>query len=212
MLKLLIFNTFFSEVFKSVLMNKHFFEEIYKYPDIKKEDYDRIANAHSSVEFSKNDLLIKAGKVSNAYFLVEKGLFRSYVIDFKGNEITTGFFSNNHILIEVASLFLRQPSQENFQALTNGVAWKIDIADFHELFQTIDGFSEWGRAWMSNQLFISKQNSINMLTQSATDRYLHLVKAQPEVIKNAPLKFIASFLGITDTSLSRIRKEIATKA
>ncbi len=189
MLKLLIFNTFFSEVFKSVLMNKHFFEEIYKYPDIKKEDYDRIANAHSSVEFS-----------------------RLYVIDFKGNEITTGFFSNNHILIEVASLFLRQSSQENFQALTNGVAWKIDIADFHELFQTIDGFSEWGRAWMSNQLFISKQNSINMLTQSATDRYLHLVKAQPEVIKNAPLKFIASFLGITDTSLSRIRKEIATKA
>ena len=115
-------------------------------------------------------------------------------------------------MIEVASLFLSQASQENFQALTDGVLWKINIVDFNGLFVSIQGFSEWGRSWMSNQLFISKQSSINMLTQSARHRYLQLIKTQPEIIKQVPLKYIASFLGITDTSLSRIRKEIATKS
>jgi CRP/FNR family transcriptional regulator, anaerobic regulatory protein len=112
-------------------------------------------------------------------------------------------------LIEVASLFLRTPSKEYIHAVTNGVAWKIEFNTFQQLFNSIDGFADWGRNWMSNQLFISKQRSINMLTQSATDRYLNLINEQPEILKHVPLKHIATFLGVTDTSLSRIRKEIS---
>ena len=61
---------------------------------------------------------------------------------------------------------------------------------------------------MSYQLFYLKQKSVEVITKSATERYLDLIKAKPEVLKFAPLKNIASYLGITDTSLSRIRKDI----
>ena len=192
-------------------MTDNFFENIYNHPSITMEDYKEIKEAHTKVYFSKNELILKEGKTSNEYYLIEKGLFRSFVYDFNGNEITTAFFSENDLLIEVSSLFQRIPTKENLQALTDGSCLKIEFQTFQELFHKIKGFREWGRAWMSNQLFISKQRSVNMLTQTATERYLDLLHERPQILKQVPLKYIASFLGVTDTSLSRIRKEISLK-
>lgn len=190
-------------------MDQLFFEKIYNHPSMKKEDYVELMASHTKIVFSKNEIVLNEGKTSNAYYLIENGLFRSFVIDFKGNEITTNFFGPNEILIEVPSLFLRIPSLENLQALTEGTAWRIEFSEFQKLYSSIEGFTEWGRTWMSNQLFISKQRAVHMLTKSATERYLDLIKEQPEIIKQLPLKYIASYLGVTDTSLSRIRKEIS---
>ncbi|MEZ4841062.1 MAG: Crp/Fnr family transcriptional regulator [Flavobacteriaceae bacterium] len=152
--------------------------------------------------------MLKEGKTANEYYLIERGLFRAFVHNTSGNEITTDFFTDNEFLIEVSSLFQRIPSQENLQALTDSWVWKIEFDVFQELFHKIEGIREWGRAWMSEQLFISKRRSINMITTSAKDRYLALLKEKPIIIQQAPLKYIASYLGITDTSLSRIRKEL----
>lgn len=192
-------------------MEAPFFKHIYSHPNIKNEDYKRIIDAHTKVEFLKNETILKEGKVSYAYYLIKKGLFRSYVIDYKGNEITTDFFGPNDILIEVASLFLRIPSKESIQALTDCEVYKIDFDDFQNLFSTIEGFTEWGRTWMSHQLFMAKHRAVTMHTQSASQRYLNLIKEKPQIIKEVPLKYIATYLGITDTSLSRIRKEVLSQ-
>lgn len=189
-------------------MKSSFFENIYQHPSLKQEDYSQLIAAHTKVAFQKGEFVLQEGQTSNAYYLVESGLFRSYVIDYKGNEITTGFFGANEILIEVASIFLRQPTKEYIQAITPAQAWKIDFHVFQTLFAQIPGFTEWGRTWMSNQLFSAKQRSIHMHTQSASQRYLSLIEDKPQLIQEVPLKYIASYLGVTDTSLSRIRKEV----
>ncbi len=180
-----------------------------KYTIIQKEDYRTIIDAHTKVEFSKNETILSGSKKNNEYYLIEKGLFRSYVIDYKGNEITTEFFGLNDILIEVTSLFLRVPSKETMQALTDAKVWKINFDAFQNLYGTIEGFTEWGRTWMTHQLFVAKNRTVDMHTKSASQRYLDLVKEKPQIIKDVPLKYIATYLGITDTSLSRIRKEVA---
>ena len=190
-------------------MDISFFQRIYNHPNIQKEDYKTIIEAHTKVEFSKNETILSEGKANNEYYLIENGLFRSYVIDYKGNEITTEFFGLNDILIEVTSLFLRVPSKETMQALTDAKVWKINFDAFQNLYGTIEGFTEWGRTWMTNQLFDAKNRTVEMHTQSASQRYLGLVKEKPQIIKQVPLKYIATYLGITDTSLSRIRKEVA---
>ena len=192
-------------------MENTLFEMVYNQPSLKKEDFKRIIDAHTKIDFQKGELFLKIGTTANEYFLIEKGLFRSFAFDYEGKEITTGFFIQHEILIEVASLFQRIPSKENLQALSNGSVWKIEFGDFQKLFNSIDGFPEWGRAWMTNQLFVSKKRSFDMMTKSATDRYLMMLNEQPQIINQAPLKYIVSYLGITDTSLSRIRKEISTK-
>lgn len=192
-------------------MKELLFKTIYNHPQIKLSDLDVIMDAHEKVHFSKGDFILQVGAKAAEYYIVEKGLMRSFVYDTNGNDITTDFFGEGDIAIEVSSLFMGIPSQENIQALTSGYAWKITFDAFQKLFHTIDGISEWGRSWFSQQLFSAKERSIDMITKSAQDRYLYLEKNKPQIIKNAPLKHIASYLGVTDTSLSRIRKEIHSK-
>lgn len=134
---------------------------------------------------------------------------RSFTYDFNGEDITTDFFCDGQVVIEVLSLFQRIPLQENLQALTDCKGWLIDYDTFQRLFHSIPGLTEWGRLWMTSKLFQFKQKSIDMITLSAKERYVQLIEERPLVIQNAPLKQIASYLGITDTSLSRIRKDIS---
>jgi CRP-like cAMP-binding protein len=180
---------------------------LYQHPLLTSQDLEGIIDAHKVVLFRKGDFLLKKGQIANAYFCVGTGLIRSYVYDFNGNDITTGFIGKGEIAIDVVSLFTRVPSEEYFQALTDCECYMIDLETFQELYHSIKGLNEWGRAWMSESLFALKQRSIAMITNSATERYQRLESQHPQILLQAPLKFIASYLGITDSSLSRIRKE-----
>ena len=169
-----------------------------------------IVEAHERVVVPKSTFLLEEGQIANEYFIIENGLARSFVHDFDSNDITTNFFTTSEIVIEVSSLFQRMPTQENIHSLTDCVCWKIDYDTFQQLFHSIEGFREWGRSWMANSLFEFKKRSVAMISDSATVRYQCLISEKSEVLKYAPLKYIASYLGITDSSLSRIRKDIAT--
>lgn len=181
---------------------------IYQHPLLTTAELNTIFEAHLPINFNKGDFLLKKGKVANSYFCVCEGMVRSYVFDFNGNDITTGFIGNNEIAIDVVSLFHQIPTVEYFQALTNCKCYVIDLEQFQVLYHSIKGFNEWGRSWMSKSLFDLKQRTISMITDSASDRYKKLQEQHPHILQQAPLKFIASYLGITDTSLSRIRKEL----
>lgn len=185
-------------------------EICYDFPFFLHEELEEIFQAHEKVAFQKGDVILEEGKTANEYYILEKGLARSFVNDFNGNDVTTHFFAENEIVIEVSSLFQRIPTQENIVCITDCECWKFDFDTFQELFHKIPNLREWGRAWMSQQLFTYKQRSVEMFTLSATKRYLNLLEQKPQVVQFAPLKQIASYLGVTDTSLSRIRKEIVS--
>lgn len=184
-------------------------KQIYSHPLLTSDEIEQVCSAHKKVQFKRGEYLLKEGEVSDRYYCLEEGLIRAYATNSEGKKVTTSFFSPNEIVIEVASLFLRIPTKENIQTLTDCVCWKLSLDSFQQLFQSIPRFSEWGRDWMSGVLFSTKQRSLTMITDSATERYLALQKDHPEIIRQAPLKYIASYLGITDTSLSRIRKEVS---
>ncbi|MGY4385709.1 CRP-like cAMP-binding protein [Pedobacter sp. UYP24] len=186
------------------------FKTLYNHPLINSGNLQEIVSLHKKIILQKNDFLLEEGTTASAYYLVEDGLIRFYVNDFNGNEITTQFICENEIANEVSSLFQRIPSVQNVQAVTDAVVWKIDFNDFQHLYHSMESVREWGREWMSAQLFQTQQRSIEMITQSASLRYLHLLEHRPQIIRQAPLKQIASYLGIADTSLSRIRKELVS--
>lgn len=182
---------------------------IYQHPLFTPDILDKISNAHQLIHVPKGTYLLKPGQISDGYYCVESGLIRTYALDPNANDITIDFIGENEIAIEVVSLFQRVASKENIQALTDCTCLYINYEDFQKLFHSVEGFTEWGRNWMAQQLFKVKQRSISMITETASDRYLELQQKHPEIIQHAPLKYIASFLGITDTSLSRIRAEIS---
>ena len=189
---------------------KHFLTQIFSEKNFSPDEFNKIIGQYKRMEFVKNDFLIEEGSTANFYYFLESGFARSYAIDLDGNDISTKFFSRTDIVIDWHSYFLRAKCRENIQAITNCIAWKISFEDFMKLFN-IEAFREVGRTRLVNNYFELKNHSVSMITDSARDRYLNLIAQKPDIVQNVPLKQICTFLGITDTSLSRIRKELANQ-
>ena len=185
-----------------------FIEQVVPIPRPKVEE---IANHFNEFQIGKNEFFIQQGKVCVNYLFLEQGFIRSFTLDLEGNEVTTEFYSNNQVVFEVGSFFQKTPSKESFQALEDSYGWYIDFDQLQTLFHAIPEFREFGRMILVRGFISFKQRALSLINQSAEQRYETLIKSRPEIFQRAPLKNIASYLGITDTSLSRIRRELAQK-
>lgn len=172
---------------------------------------EQIAEKFKRREIAKNEYLLKERSVCGESHIIEEGIIRSFIYDLEGIDITTGFYSRQMFASDLLSFFKRIPSKENIQALTDCKTWYITYDDMQESFHTIPEFREFGRLHIINQFGMLQKRMLSMLQQTAEQRYGGLVYAHPEILQHAPLKYIATYLGITDTSLSRIRKEFIKK-
>lgn len=193
------------------MTEQHFLNNVFGKTTMTKEEKETAIAKFKQVTFNKNSFFIEEGKTANYYWFIQSGFARSYVIDTEGNDITTNFYAVGDIVIDWPSFFLRNPTREYIQALTDCVCWQLDFNTFQELFHSIKSFREQGRTTLVGSYFALKKHSISMIADQAKDRYLNLVKEKPHIVQNVSLKHIATYLGITDTSLSRIRKEIASE-
>ncbi|HLA57116.1 MAG TPA: Crp/Fnr family transcriptional regulator [Puia sp.] len=158
-------------------------------------------------KIAKNAFLLKAGKVCNESHFIESGIIRSYTFDLEGNEVTTAFYSKNMFTSDLLSFFKRTASKEYIQAITDCEIWSTTYEDMQDSFHSFPEYREFGRLNIINQYGMLKQRMLSVLQETAEQRYDALMNTDPELLQQVPLKYIASYLGITDTSLSRIRKE-----
>jgi CRP-like cAMP-binding protein len=177
---------------------------------VTKSGIETIASHFDEVEFTKNEFLLKQGKVSGYFYLAE-GFARAFTFDTNGNETTTYFYSKDRVVFEAASFFLHSPSTENIQAITDCKAFVTTFEKLNMLFHSVPEFREFGRAMLVKEFVAYKQRTLSMINKSAEERYANLIDNNKEIFQFAQLKHIASYLGITDTSLSRIRKEFMKK-
>ena len=191
--------------------NQHFLYQVFASSGITQTELDLIIPKYNKILINKNDYLLNEGTIEKKYWFVESGFIRSYVIDTEGNDITFNLYSSGDVVIDYPSFFFFAPTKENIQALTDCVCWEIDFNIFTALFNEISSYREQQRGLLVGSYFALKEHSISLIADQAKDRYLKLLKTKPHIIQNISLKHIATFLGITDTSLSRIRKEIATE-
>lgn len=189
------------------MSEEHFLNQIFKSSDLTGDSLELIISKFKRVTFDRNDYLLSQGNSSNHYWYIESGFVRSFVIDHNGNDITTNFYTKGEIVIDWSSFFLRNRTRENIQSLTSCICWQLDFETFQQLFHNIRSFREQGRSRLVTSYFALKNQSISMIADDAKTRYNQLIIEKPYIIQNVPLKYIASYLGITDTSLSRIRKK-----
>lgn len=172
---------------------------------------DEMIREFREKEISKNEFFLARGRISDEYLFLENGFLRAFTFDQDGNDVTTNFYGSHQLVFEVASFFQRTPSQENIQALTDCYGWCISYQQLNDLFHSIPQFREFGRAVLVKGFAGLKQRMLSMINDTAEIRYEKLLRSNPEIFRYAALKHIASYLGITDSSLSRIRKEFAAK-
>jgi CRP-like cAMP-binding protein len=171
----------------------------------------QIADRFEHKNIPKNGFLLTENKIADEYLFLESGYMRAFAFDVEGIEITTNFYKPGQIIFEVASFFNRTRSKENIQALTDCEGWFITYMQLNDLFHSLPEFREFGRAMLVKGIVELKSRMLATITETAEERYATLLKTNPEIFQHAPLKNIATYLGVTDTSLSRIRTALLKK-
>jgi CRP-like cAMP-binding protein len=175
------------------------------------EKAELLASKFELYEVPKNELIVTENKLANNTFILETGFIRSYTTDNEGNEVTTNIYSPCCFINDVMAFFTQQPASENFQTLTPCKLWRMSYEDVQANFHGIPEFREFGRMMLITNYARLKERMLGMIKDPAETRYLKLMSQHPDIFQNVSLKIIASYLGITDTSLSRIRKDITSK-
>lgn len=159
-------------------------------------------------EFKKKDLILKQGEVDNYLSFVETGAARLFFIK-ENKELTIRFVFENQFLTAYDSFTQRTPSRCDIEALTDMVVWQIHYDDLQEIYRSQDIGNLVGRLTVE-ALYVEKLNrEFSFLSETAEQRYLKMMKEQPNLFQLLPLKHIASYMGITPQALSRIRKRIS---
>ncbi|AEI51376.1 Crp/Fnr family transcriptional regulator [Runella slithyformis] len=169
-----------------------------------------IAEQFEERTFKKDEYLLKEGKVSG-YFFLSEGFLRVFTFDTDGNEVTTYFYSQNKIVFDAASFFLKRPSTENIQAMTECKVYVTNFEKLNQLFHSVAAFREFGRQIIVQEFVAYKQRTLAMINQSAEKRYLKLIETNKDVFQFAHLSHIASYLGISERTLNRIRQNFTKK-
>ncbi len=164
---------------------------------------------HSEIaQFKKKEHLLQLNETSKSIYFIVQGAIRTYYVDKDGNDITSWLLFEGDLAISVYSFFSQRPSFEAMEALEDCVLLALSYEKLSLLYRQFMEFNYIGR-YLTEQYYIrseAKANALRML--SAKERYLDLLDKHPEIIRRVSLGHIASFLGITQPTLSRIRASI----
>jgi len=162
------------------------------------------------IEVPKKTLLLKEGQTCDYIHVVIKGLLRMYYIK-DGEEVCSRFMEETRMAMAVNSFYTRLPGYEFIETLEPCILARIHYNQLQKIYKEIDAFNYIARV-ITEVYFIRSEERLYLLRkQSAEERYLYLGKHYPEIIQRVPLTYIASYLGITLETLSRIRKKLSTK-
>ncbi len=159
-------------------------------------------------EMKKKDFLIKEGEKERYLYFIENGIMRYWTANMRLREITFWFSFSNEFVNSYLSLMHSKPSAFNIQALCNSVVWRIKTSDLSIIYAESMNTNKIARIVLEDVFTRKINREISLLKLSPEDRYKELVKSYKELIFTIPLKYLASYIGITSQALSRIRGRI----
>jgi CRP-like cAMP-binding protein len=158
----------------------------------------------------KRQYILQEGDVCKYISFVEKGLLRSYTIDERGNEHIMQFAFEGWWISDQFSFFTGEPAIYNIDALEASELLLLSQQAEEQLLQKIPKFERYFRILLQNSLISTQRRLIGSLSQSAEQRYNELITGCPSIPRRVPQHMMASFLGITPETLSRVRKQVAS--
>lgn len=177
--------------------------------EINDEDWEFFSSKLQKKWYAKKSIIAEIGEVENHISFIEKGIVRLLIPKKEEDEITFGFSFENEFISAYDSFLTQKPSQYQLETLAETSLFSITYADLQKVYQQTKIGNLIGRL-VAERLFILKSNRVlSLLNDSAEKRYLNLFTERPNLIKEIPLKYVASYIGVTPQSLSRIRKQIS---
>jgi CRP-like cAMP-binding protein len=187
---------------------KEFIEYILQFGNLNQQQLDLISKKATELNLRKDEYFSEAGKIAQQVGFVLDGVIRVCYYNNKGEEITKYFIDENNLVVDLESFDNEICSNAYVQATTDCKLLVFSKQDWRELLDTIVGWDAIVHKIISKALRQKVERRSPLVSEDATTRYLMFLKIYPNVINRIPLSYVASYLGITQSSLSRIRKNI----
>lgn len=159
------------------------------------------------VKYSKGHALLRADKIEKNIYFIKKGIVRAYA-DNDGDDITFWFGQEGDLALSINGYVKDQKGYENIELLEDCEFFKLNNDSLQILFNKDIHIANWGRKQVEYALIEAEKRLISRLVKTASERYTDLLKNEPELLKRVKLSHLASYLGITQVSLSRIRSNV----
>lgn len=169
-------------------------------PEARQALMDRFTEVHHP----RGEVLLRAYRMENRVFLIKQGLVRAYVDD-PDREVTFWFGREGSVILSMRSYVREERSYETIETLEPCVLYEVPTDVLHGLYATDVHLANWGRKLAEDELMRTEERMIARQFRSASERYAELMRTDPGLLQRVQLRHIASFLGITQVSLSRIR-------
>lgn len=166
----------------------------------------RIQDAAIIYEYPAGSYLLKEGQVCRGAFFLASGLARSYYYK-DGKEITSRLMEEGFIITSWASYYLQQPGIENVVALEKSTTVYLDYEFIQSLYNDFPVFERVGRLQVEYSFWQLEMRTVLLQSYSASERYQQFYLRYPNLLRRIPLKWIASYLGMTEVTISRARSE-----
>jgi CRP-like cAMP-binding protein len=188
---------------------EEFINYLLRFGQLNPQQIDFIKSKVQFIDITKGSNFSEAGKIPRQVGFVVSGVLRICYYNNKHEDITRLFITENHFALDFNSFYSETPSAVYLEAVIDCKLLVLTKSSFSELSDSIIGFSDIFFRITSVSLTHKLKASTNMLTQDAKIRYEDFLTRYPGLANRIPLSTIASYLGITQSSLSRIRKNIS---
>lgn len=158
------------------------------------------------ITLRKGDFYLKAGRYSDRLGFVQSGIIREFV-DRDDKQITKWISTEGYFAVDIHSFYFREPARWNIQALTDCQIYTIDINDYRKIDQMIPRWTALEKLFIAKCFAALEDRIIQHISMSAETRYTQFFHANRELFNQVPLQYIASMLGMTPETLSRLRKK-----
>jgi CRP-like cAMP-binding protein len=160
------------------------------------------------MELKKGEILLKSERVCNQMYYIEKGLARTFYLK-DGKDVTDWISTEKNFSVSILSFITRKPDRRSIELLEDSVLWSIHYDDLQKLYKEYHEIERLGRLLADEGLVQIQQRFDDLHFTSAQDRYKKLLLANPTIIQRVPLGMVASYLGISQETLSRIRSGLS---
>lgn len=175
---------------------------------LNQQQIDLVKSKAKETELKKDEYFSEAGKIPREVAFLIEGILRVCYYNNQGEEITKYFSEEKHFIVDINSFDNNVPSTEYIQAVTDCKLIVFSKRDWEELHNTIIGWDNIVNKIIKKALLQKIERRSPLVSEDATTRYLAFMEKYPQLINRIPLSYLASYLGITQSSLSRIRKNI----
>jgi CRP-like cAMP-binding protein len=186
-----------------------FLEELQKRVLIPEGQFEQFLDLWEFRKFKRNEFILRAGEIPKFSIFVLKGCLRQYIVNENGEESIVYFAEERHWIGDLPAMRNKTISNFNFQAIEECELLIISADNWEKAFIKFPWWTEGHLKGYQKWATIMQQQMGDMLTQTGEVRYLKLLKEKPNLFQRVPQHYIASYLGLSAETLSRIRKKIS---